>query len=367
MSKKMAAEVLERLAQKGMFSLPSRDGDLTDYAEELLQELSQKRPQDVLDAFVSDIAAGMIPTIARGLPNLGEKGAIRVRQSIDWRIDANVSKAPPFEAVVSSNLVSFFASMISTLLSGIGIHLVDDDGRAESPSIEARPVRVVARDVKRLLEGFMAEQQVEMLDADAVGARYMIHFRLMHCALSWVLGHELGHIVSTESRRRKQEAPFQPLATNLLESHFTQLLNDERFRGSLGSLSEEGRLRIFDHWLTEINADIMGASLACGYEKDGGPSRGIPGVVGFTMFAIHLGLLSQYMLASYMNLLDSRHELASPTHPPMDFRMHCVLVWMYEDRIREATETPVAYVQQVFTEVFRQAGARVGGQGGDAS
>jgi hypothetical protein len=60
-----------------------------------------------------------------------------------------------------------------------------------------------------------------------------------------------------------------------------------------------------------------------------------------------------------MNLLDDRQPLASPTHPPIDFRMHCVLTWMYKDRMREATEHPVAYVQEVFTEVLRQAGAAV--------
>jgi hypothetical protein len=355
----MATDVLRRLAEKGIFDLPSREGDLKGHAEALLQDLSRKRPQEVLDAFVTDIAAGMIPTIAGPLPELGKDGAIRVRQVIDWRINAEVSKSPPYEAVVSSNLVKFTASMISTLHSGIGISLVDDEGRPELPSIEGKPVRVVARDIKRLLDGFIAEQEVEALDADAAGARYMIDFRLFHCALSWALGHELGHIVLTELRRRRQEAPFQPLATALLEGHFEQLINDERFRTDLGHLNEEARLRVFDCWLTEINSDIIGASLACGYQKDGGPSRGIPGVVGFTMFAIHLVLLSQYMLAVYMNLLNSRHTLASQSHPPMDFRMHCVLMWMYKNRMQEAIEGPVDYVQQVFREVLRQAGAQM--------
>jgi hypothetical protein len=352
----MAAEVLERLAEKGVFKLPSREGDLTGHAEALLRELSRKRPQQVLDAFVGDMAAGMIPTIAKNLPELGETNAIRVRQAIDWRINAEVSKAPPYEAVVSSNLVKFVASMISALHSGIGIQLVDDEGRVESPTLEARPSRVVARDVKRLLDGFMAEQEIEALGEDALGARYMIHFRLFHCALAWALGHELGHIVSTESRRRRKEAPFQPLATELLESQFEQFLGDPRYREALGPLNEEGRLRVFDRWLTEINADIIGASLACGYENDRGPSRGIPGVVAFTKLAIHLGLLSQHILAAYMNLLDSRHQLASPTHPPMKLRMLCVLIWMYRDRLQEATAAPAGYVQQVFIEVLQQAG-----------
>jgi hypothetical protein len=359
----VATEVLKRLADKGVLALPSADGDSRAHAEAALQELSRRRPQEVLDAFVADIAAGMVPTIAGSLPELGRPGAIRVRQTIDWRINAAVSKAPPYEAVVTTNLVQFVSSMLNTLQSGIGIQLVADDGQAQGRSIEARPVRLVARDVKRLLDGFLAEQDVATLDADATGARYMIQFRLFHCALAWALGHELGHIVVTESRRRRQEAPFQPLATHWLESHFTQLLGDRRFRDALGQPDEAQQLRIFDHWLTEINADILGASLACGYEKERGPSRGIPGVVGFTMLAIHLGLMSQYLLAAYMNLLNPRLALASPTHPPMDFRMHCVLLWMYRDRMREATEAPVAYVQQVFTEVLRQAGAKVDGPG----
>lgn len=355
----MATDVLRRLSAKGVFKLPSEHGDLKGHAEKLLGELASKPRQEVLDAFVSDIAAGMMPPITITFPELGKTGAIKVRHAIDWRINAEVSKAPPYQAVISTNLVTFIASMISTLHSGIGINLVDDHGRPESPTLEARPIRVVARDVKRLLDGFMAEQQVEVLDANAEGARYMIHFRLLHCALSWALGHELGHIVVTESRRRRIEAPFQPLATALLESHFAQLLNDSRFKAALGPLDEASRLRLYDRWLTEINADIMGASLACGYQKDRGPSRGLEGVVGFTKFAIHLVLMSQYLLVTYMNLLNDGHALASRTHPPMDFRMHCVLTWMYRDKMREATEGPVAYIQDVFKEVLRQAGATV--------
>jgi hypothetical protein len=354
----MASDVLKRLAAKGVFKLPSKDGDLTAHAETMLRDLAKKRPQEVLDGFVSDMMVGMLPPITKSLPELGNPGAITVRQAIDWRINAEVSKAPPYQAVISSSLVRFIGSMVSTLQSGLGINLVDDEGRQES-QLEARPVRIVARDVKRLLDGFIAEQHVENLDAEAEGPRYMIHFRLLHCALSWALGHELGHIVVTESKRRRIDAPFQPLANGLLEGHFEQLLKDNRFRDALGPLDEQSRLRLFDSWLTEINADIIGASLACGYQKEGGPSKGIPGVVSFTMFAIHLVLMSQYLLATYMNLLNDRQALASPTHPPIDFRMHCVLMWMYKDRMREATEHPVAYVQQVFTEVLRQAGATV--------
>src|SRR5262245_56402259 len=189
----MATDVLRRLSAKGVFTLPSEHDDLKGQAEELLGELASKPSQDVLDAFVSDIAVGMMPPVTNTFPELGRDGAITARQAIDWRINAEVSKAPPYQAVVSTNLVTFIASMISTLHSGIGINLVDDHGRPESPTLEPRPVRVVARDIKRLLDGFMAEQRVDVLDADAQGARYMIHFRLLHCALSWALGHELGH------------------------------------------------------------------------------------------------------------------------------------------------------------------------------
>ena len=165
----------------------------------------------------------------------------------------------------------------------------------------------------------------------------------------------MGHVVVTESHHQRQEAPFEPFAKAPLESHFEQLLQDERFRDTLGFLTEEQRVSVFDHWLTEINADILGASLACGYQKDHGISRDLPTVVGFTKLAIHLALMSQYILDAYMNLLDQQHKLASRAHPPMDFRMHCVLLWMYQDKMREATEGLVDYVQKVFVEVLRQA------------
>jgi hypothetical protein len=352
-------KVLEDLSDKGVFGLASSEGESRALAEGLLLDWSRKSPQEILDKFVMDIAAGMIPTIVNTLPELGHPGAIRVRQVIDWRIDAAVTKAPPYEVVVSTSLVLLVASMVNALLSGLGIDWVDDEGRLTAPAEEPRPVDVVARDIKRLLDGFMAEQQISVLDGEAAGKRYAVQFKLLLCALSWTVGHELGHIVSTECRRSKQAAPFQPFATKMLETYFQQLLNDKRFQDSMGPQSEEGQLLIFDNWLSEINADIMGASLTCGYQRDRGPDRDVPGIVGYTKFAIHLGLLSQYMLGAYMNLLDSSHKLASQLHPPMDFRMHCVLRWMYGDKMREATESTVTYVQGVFTEVMRQAGAQV--------
>ena len=210
-----------------------------------------------------------------------------------------------------------------------------------------------------LLDDYLAERPVPFLDSDATGARYMIQFRNFHCALSWALGHELGHVVVSESRHHRQEAPFEAFAKALLEDHFELLLQEERFRDALGPLTEEQRVSVFDRWLTEINADVLGASLACGYQKDHGISRDAPNIVSFTKLAIHLILLSQYILDAYLNLLDQRHTLASRTHPPMDFRMHCVLLWMYRDQMRNATEGVVDYVQKVFTEVLRQIGANV--------
>lgn len=355
----VAENLLRRLRDRGLFDLPAKEGDLTGRAEIFLRELSQKKPEEVLDAMVSEMALGMMPPIAGAFPELGKAGAIRVRQVLDRHIDAVVSKKPPYDVVVSSSLVAFVSSMISALMSGVGIELVDDEGHPESPMITPRPVKSVASDIKRLLDDYIAERPVPFLDSDASGARYIIQFRNFHCALSWALGHEMGHVVVTESRHHKQEAPFEPFAKASLENHFEQLLQDERFRDAVGLLTEEQRLSVFDRWLTEINADILGASLACGYQKDHGISRDAPNVVGFAKLAIHLLLMSQYILDAYMNLLDQHHRLASRTHPPMDFRMHCVLLWMYRDQVREATEGVVDFVQKVFTEVLRQAGANV--------
>lgn len=355
----MVENLMRRLRDRGLLDLPSKEGDLTGYAETFLRDLSQKKPQQVLDAMVSEMASGMMPSIARTFPELGKAGAIRVRQVVDRRIDAVTSKKPPYDVVVSSSLVAFVSSMINALMSGVGIALVGDEGRPESPTIKPRPLKSVASDIKQALNDHIAGRPIPFLDSDASGARYMIQFRNFHCALSWALGHEMGHVVVTESRHQMQQAPFEPFARGHLENHFEQLLADERFRDAVGPLTEVQRLSVFDRWLTEINADILGASLACGYQKDYGISRDAPDVVGFTKLAIHLILMSQYILDAYMNLFDERHKLASRTHPPMDFRMHCVLAWMYRDQVREATAGVVDYVQKVFTEVLRQAGAKV--------
>ena len=107
----------------------------------------------------------------------------------------------------------------------------------------------------------------------------------------------------TESKRRRIDAPFQPLANGLLEGHFEQLLKDTRFRDALGPLDEQKRLRLFDSWLTEINVDIIGPAWPAATRRTEGRAKSIPGVDSFVNFVIHLALMSQYRLARYMNLL----------------------------------------------------------------
>jgi len=355
-NKPASAELIKRLKDQGLFDLPSDDGDPTDHVKAILQGMRKQTPQQVLDGLVAEIAAGMVPTMAHALPELGRPGAVRVHQVIDWRINAMVSDAPPYEALVSTNLVKFLASMISALNSGIGIQLVDDHGNHDGAPMAPRPDREVARDIKRLLDGFIAEQQVLALDFGDDAPRHMVQFRLFHCALSWVLGHELGHIVVSESRRQQQTAPFEPLVRDQLDGHFQQLLGDKRFRAQLAGLDASQQHAVHEAWLTELNADIIGASLACGYQKGHGPSRTVPGIVGATKFAIHLGLIAHYMLDRYQGLLDPAHPQATPSHPPIDFRMFCVLQWMHKDQLQVATAAPTACAQQVFTEVLRQAG-----------
>ena len=356
--KKLEQEVLRGLEAKGVFDQPSEDGDMRTFTAKLLHGFSGKPEQEIRDLLVTPIADAMIPTLAGSLPELGVRGAITVSLVDDFKIDATVSRVPPYTATVSTSLVNFVASMMNTLFSGLEINLVDDAGHSQSRASGSRPIRLVARDIKRLLDGFVAEQEVALLDADAKGSRHTIPFRILHCAVSWVLGHELGHIVMSESRRRRTPAPFEGFATTLLERHFDGILTDSRFRDDLGPLNEQDRVRIFDRWLNEINADIMGASLACGYQKDHGPSKGLPGVEDFTMLAIQLGLMSQYMLATYSNTLDASRPLASHSHPPMDFRMYCVQRWIYQGNYLEAIEGVTSYVQKVYLEVARQAGVK---------
>ena len=355
-NKPTSAELIKRLKDQGLFDLPSDDGDPADHVKAILHGMRKQTPQQVLDGLVAEIAAGMVPTMAHSLPELGRSGAVRVHQVIDWRINAMVSDAPPYEALVSTNLVKFLASMISALNSGIGIQLVDDQGNHDGAAMAPRPDREVARDIKRLLDGFIAEQQVLALDFGDDASRTMVQFRLFHCALSWVLGHELGHIVVSESRRLQQPAPFEPLVRDQLDGHFQLLLGDKRFRAELSGLDAWQQQAAHEAWLTELNADVIGASLACGYQKDHGPSRTAPGIVGVTKYAIHLGLIAHYMLDRYQGLFDPAHPQATPSHPPIDFRMFCVLQWMYKEQLQVATAAPTAYAQQVFTEVLRQAG-----------
>jgi hypothetical protein len=281
---------------------------------------------------------------------------VRVHQTIDWRLDAAVSQAPPYVVLVSSNLVRFVASMISALHSGLGIQLVDDDGDVQGDALAPRSEREVARDIKRLLDGFITEQQVQDTDFGDTPARRMVQFRIFHCALSWVLAHELGHVVVSESRRQGLQPPFEHLVRPLLEGNAAALFADRRYREQLEGLDELQRAAVREAWLTELNADVIGASLACGYQKDHGISRGVAGIVAVTKFAIHLGLLSLSLLDRYRHLHEPDYPLATRTHPPLDFRMFCVLSWMYKEHVEEASEVPATYATRVFAEVLRQAG-----------
>ena len=356
LDKATSAAMLRRMKEQGLLDLPSTDGDTADHVKAILQGMRKQTPQQLLDALLVEITAGMVPTMAGALPALGLPGALRVHMVIDWRIDATASNGPPYLAVVSTNLVRFVASMVSTLNSGIGFRLVDDDGEQDGPALAPRSEREVAQDIKRLLDGFIAEQRVEALEFGDTPTRHMLQFRLFHCALSWVLGHELGHIVVSESRRQKQPLPFEDFVRMQLDGNVNQILADRRYRDQLGGLDERQSAAIREAWLTELNADVIGASLACGYQKDHGISRQVPGIVGVTKYAIHLGLLSLSLLDRYQHLHEPDHPLATVTHPPLDFRMFCVLSWMYKDRIKEASEAPANYATRVFAEVLRQAG-----------
>lgn len=354
--KTTSAALIQSLKAQGLLGLPSSDGEPADHVKAILQGMRRQTPQQVLDGLLLDIAAGMIPTMALSLPELGRRGAVQVHLAIDWRIDATASQAPPYVAVVSTNLVRFVASMVSALHSGLSIQLVDDGGSAQGEALAPRSEREVARDIKRLLDGFIADQQVQDLEFGDTPARRMVQFRLFHCALSWVLGHELGHIVVSESRRQHQSPPFENVVRGLLEVNAGPLFADRRYREQLGGLDTGQQAAVREAWLTELNADVIGASLACGHQKDHGISREVPGIVAVTKFAIHLGLLSLSLLDRYQHLHDPAHPLATTTHPPLDIRMFCVLSWMYKQQLQEATAAPAEYATRVFAEVLRQAG-----------
>ena len=354
--KAAGAALAKRLKEQGLLDLPSVDGDPADHVKAILQGMRQQTPQQQLDNLLAEIAAGMLPTMAHALPELGRPGVVRVHQTIDWRLDAAVSPAPPYVACVSSKLVRFVASMVSALHSGLGIQLVDDEGDAQGEALAPRSEREVARDIKRLLDGFIAEQQVEDTDFGDTPARRMLQFRIFHCTLSWVLAHELGHVVVSESRRQGQPVPFEDVVRPLLEANAAALFADRRYRDRLEGLDESRQAAVREAWLTELNADVIGASLACGYQKDHGISRGVAGIVAVTKFAIHLGLLSLSLLDRYRHLHEPGYPLATLTHPPLDFRMFCVLSWMYKEHVEEASEVPATYATRVFAEVLRQAG-----------
>ena len=338
--------------------------DLAAYAEASPQAFVNLDADEITRRYLALIADRMKETLADRLrrPKLKDRQTLRVSVVNDWQINAAVFSEPPYDVEISWNLWRYFASVSDLLVSGIGIDVTDDAGVSEARVRAPRTVAAVARDLRRVLDSFLADQTVPLVEGGTSASHFSFQHIVFFSSMAFVVGHEFGHVVIAETKNAGQPVPFEPFAEHALAANFGNILKDPRHdrggRVGLARMNAQETAKVRARWLNEINADILGASLACEYMRDHGPYKGKPNIIGMTKLSIHLCTLAQMFLTAYTQFLRQDIPSVSKTHPPIDFRTHCVLSWMYKEQMQEATEHVVKYVQQVMKEMLQPAAQR---------
>jgi hypothetical protein len=295
--------------------------------------------------------------------DLETPGILDVVVDDDWQIGAFVETEPPYSIYISMNLFLFCMRMSELLTAGFGLNIVGEEPDANEFTAEpAADIATVAGEVRGILDSFITDQSIPSRGILLKASHNMLHQMIFHGLLAQIVCHEFGHVVIGESRRLGRPVPFADLARAHLEGNIENLIgaggHDPSDIAGLQKLGEADRAAVIANWENEITADLIGVSLASEYLRDRGPWKGKPGILGFAFLSFHLGYLAQYILQVYMSFQRPNFVLVSRTHPPIDFRMHCILDWMYGkqeggygnvDAYKAVTEQSQAVLDRILT------------------
>lgn len=331
---------------------------LDEFVQSHPESLPSAHPHEASRSYLASIADRFRHTLAARLDDqtLNQDNVLTVSVVDHWEINASVAQKPPYAVQISTNLWQFCATMSELFISGLTMDVTGDDNTSIARVDAASSHTEIAVNVRRLLHSFVTDQTIPPIESKRAAAHFTMHHVAFLSTMAFVVGHEFGHVVIRQLRNAGKKPPFENFADFMLTSHYAQIVKDPRHdpagRAKLASLDPAEAQQVRTNWLTEINADILGASLAAEYMRDQGPYRGKPQILGWTYVAIHLCLMAQMFLYAYWRIMKPDLPMISRTHPPIDFRTHSVLMWMYKDQMQEATEGLVQYCQGIMMEAL---------------
>lgn len=355
--RRLAANMKDRLAENDPFA--AWPAALLERAEDPAELPRGSTPTQAMSGLIELVAPKIRETVATrvGGERLTPPGILRIRVVEDWDINAQIAVEPPYDVYISTNLFRYCSTMSGLLVAGMGLSLADDDGEPVGgsipPALDSADAAVHARHVMR---AFLSEQEIPVTPIETGPGHTVLTTMIFFSTVAFLIAHEFGHVIVAEARRRNEPVPFHDYARAMVEAVFDDMIEGVHHPFDPRGLEDRDVLdrdAVSLNWTEEIACDVLAASLALEFQSRDGPWSRSPDILPATKFAIHLALISQMMLSLYANLAEGT-VLMTPSHPPMDFRTHCVLRWMYGDRAQEA-EAPVAeYAQSILTRLFEE-------------
>lgn len=292
-------------------------------------------------------------------PRLNDKDYLSVELEDDWRVNAEVEQDPPYHVYVSTGLYRFCVKLSELLIGGLGLITADESSGETAENSPHWSIAEITDKVKSVLDRFIQDHTIPEEEMVLPTSHTGLIDVTFYSILASIVGHEFGHVVINEERRggRTQTAkPYAEFAERLLRSNAQNLLytpiDDPDDRGGLGKLNQGQIRQVAARWVDELTADLIGIDIARKYHQEFGPRKAIPGVVAYVNTGIHLGFMAQLFLHLYLHRHDPKFSLTSPTHPPIRFRMHCAVIWMYADPQDPSVMTLINYCQKLIDAVL---------------
>ncbi|WP_119270267.1 hypothetical protein [Taklimakanibacter deserti] len=288
----------------------------------------------------------------QGNPQLNDSKYLVVNVETDWRLNAQVETDPPYHIYLSSNLCLYNARVIELLMGGLGISAMDG-----STTHKARfSQQELGAALGAILEGFI-DKHVISDSENKIGHQYgLMHSAAQFSGLMFAICHEFGHVVINDCSRQGRMPPFAAFAQARLSGAFEKLISSSQHdpdnRIGLRRLSKDRLDAVYDAWMEEIIADIIGADLAIEYLSQISLFKAEADAAGWIRMGIHMSALGRLFHHVYRNYRDPAHAMISQTHPPVDFRNYCIYRFLYGDRFLEAIRPWDGYAREVMKHLL---------------
>lgn len=270
----------------------------------------------------------------------------------DWRLNAQVETNPPYHVYVSVNLFLYSARVGELLIGGLGLS-ADDGSSHHRPPFS---VQQVGGALRNLVDGFIAGRIIPDKEHTLAPEYEVMHFIASFACMAFVIGHEFGHVIINEAHRRRVVPPFAGFAKQRMTPAFERLIDSRQHdpdrRVNLASLKKDELDEVYDAWMEEIIADVIGADSAVEYLSKVSLYKTLPGAEGFARMGVHFAMTAQLLYHVYRNYRDDTHAMVSKTHPPIDFRGYCVQRFLYGSQFLDVVGPWNEYAREVLRYVL---------------